>query len=97
MVFVLVITDCQSTRYRLLRGEDPTPGSFLAEGAVELCGHILVTCTVFSTDVRVPFMLFQQRLCEVLDGVEGGSSWGKGEGRAGVGRGRGAGAGERGS
>ena len=65
---------------------------------------MLVTCTVFSTDVRVPFMLFQQRLCEVLDGVEGGSSWGKRgsswgkeEGRAGVGRGRGAGAGERGS
>lgn len=67
--------------HRLLRGEDPTPSSFLAEGAVELCGHMLVTCTVFSTDVRVPFMLFQQRLCEVLDGVEGGSSWGKEEGR----------------
>ena len=47
---------------------------------MELLSHSFVTCTVFSSDARVPFMLFQQSVGGVLDGAEGGTSWGREQG-----------------
>lgn len=47
---------------------------------MELLSHSFVPCTVFSSDAHVPFMLFQQSVGGVLDGAEGGSSWGREQG-----------------
>ena len=41
---------------------------------MELFRHSFVTCTVFSSDARVPFMLFQQSVGGILDGAEGDRS-----------------------
>ena len=47
---------------------------------MKLLSHSFVTCTVFSSDARVPFMLFQQSVGGVLDGAEGGTNWGREQG-----------------
>ena len=47
---------------------------------MELFRHSFVTCTVFSSDARVPFMLFQQSVGGILDGAEGDRSRGREQG-----------------